>query len=92
METEEGGRVKRGEGGGEAGSFGRPAGLEGAGTGELPGGAEEVVPISGSGWGGPGRGVEMPQRELVPQFRVFRVPDSNTWGLQPLDSGTQIRF
>lgn len=69
-----------------------PAGLEGAGTGELPGGAEEVVPISGSGWGGPGRGVEMPQRELVPQFRVFRVPDSNTWGLQPLGSGTQIRF
>ena len=50
------------------------------------------MPISGSGWGGPGRGVGMPQRELVPQFRVFRVPDSNTWGLQPLGSGTQIRF
>lgn len=41
---------------GEAGSFGGPLGREGAGRMELPGGGEEVVPISGSGGGGSGRG------------------------------------
>ena len=79
METGGWGR-EGGQGRGErqAASAGR-SGLEGAGRVELPGGAEEVVPISGSGWDGPGWGVEMARRELVPRLRVFREPDSNTW-------------
>lgn len=67
-----------GEGERQAASAGH-SGLEGAGRVELPGGAEEVVPIFGSGWDGPGWGVEMAQRELVPRLRILRVPDSNTW-------------
>lgn len=63
---------------GEAGSFGGPSGREGAGRAELPGGGEEVVPISGSGWGGPGRGSGNGPKGAGALAEGLRVPDSYT--------------